>query len=625
MIGKAHSAEGAHEQRAREVSKKQKKEWTRCRAPASLVRFLASRAGGAIDAFKEHAIASELEDAIFSESLSVSWRIVMANFEGLAGQQPRPVPAGVYTKLSESQLASAARYGTQRTYTSATRLYRQGERGADLYVVLSGAVQTHWSDAITNEEHVIALEPGEFTGELNLLNQRETLVASRALAGSSVLRIPRERLREFLVAEPEISELIVRTIILRRQWFVQVGMGGLALITDGDNGESEKLARFLTANSYPFRTVDLQQSRGARSLTHEGGIQESDLPAVVGGRWNLKRPALRVLADKLGISEDVREGITWDVLVVGAGPAGLAAAVYAASEGLRTLVLDHFAPGGQAGTSSRIENYLGFSNGVSGAELAKQAQVQAEKFGATVAVCRTVTGIDCSEEPFVVSLDADKTVAARAVVIATGAKYRKLDVAGMKRFEGAGIHYSATPIDVHPCAGQPIVLVGGGNSAGQAATFLSAHASHVHMLIRGPRLSSTMSDYLVQRIHASKSITLHACSEVVSVEGEDHLSHVSWASQVTGEKTRFATKHVFVMIGADPCTGWLRDCVALDSDGFVQTSSGSADRGPFETSVRGIFAVGDVRAGSVKRVASAVGEGSVVVPSIHRYLGTLGA
>jgi thioredoxin reductase (NADPH) len=297
--------------------------------------------------------------------------------------------------------------------------------------------------------------------------------------------------------------------------------------------------------------------------------------------------------------------------------------VYAASEGLRTLVLDNFAPGGQAGTSSKIENYLGFSNGISGAELAKQAQIQAEKFGATVAVCRTVTGIDCTEEPYLVALDGDRTVAARAVVIATGANYRKLKVAGMERFEGAGIHYSATPIDAHPCIGQPVVMVGGGNSAGQAAMFLSARASHVHMLIRGPRLSSTMSDYLVQRIHASKAITLHPCSEVVNLEGESNLNQVTWASSITGEETRFATKHLFVMIGAAPCTTWLHDCVDLDSHGFVRTSSGSADHGPFETSVPGIFAVGDVRSGSVKRVASAVGEGSVVVPAIHRYLGTL--
>jgi thioredoxin reductase (NADPH) len=235
-----------------------------------------------------------------------------------------------------------------------------------------------------------------------------------------------------------------------------------------------------------------------------------------------------------------------------------------------------------------------------------------------------VTGIDCTEEPFSVTLDGDKTVAARAVVIATGANYRKLKVAGMEHFEGAGIHYSATPIDAHPCIGQPIVMVGGGNSAGQAAMFLSARASHVHMLIRGPRLSSTMSDYLVQRIHASKAITLHPCSEVVNLEGESRLSHVTWASRLTGEKTRLAMEHLFVMIGADPCTTWLRDCVDLDSHGFVRTSSGSEDHGPFETSVPGIFAVGDVRSGSVKRVASAVGEGSVVVPAIHRYLGTHG-
>jgi thioredoxin reductase (NADPH) len=451
----------------------------------------------------------------------------MASFEGLAGLQPFSVPAGAYTKLSPTQIESATRYGTTRTYSSPTRLYRQGERGADLYIVLSGTVETDWSDAITGEEYSIVLEPGEFSGELNLLNQRETLVAARALAGSSVLRIPRGCLRQFLIAEPEISEIVVRTIVQRRQWFVQIGVGGLALITDGENGDTEKLARFLAANSFPFRTVDFQKLTDARSSAQVRDMLRSDLPAVLAREWLLKRPEVGVLADKLGISEDVREGITWDVLVVGAGPAGLASAVYAASEGLRTLVLDTFAPGGQAGTSSKIENYLGFSNGISGAELAKQAQIQAEKFGATVAVCRTVTGIDRSEESFLITLDGDKTIAARAVVIATGAKYRKLKVTEMERFEGAGIHYSATPIDVHPCVGQPIVIVGGGNSAGQAAMFLSSHASHVHMLIRARRLSTTMSDYLVQRIHASKTITLHPCSEVVDLEGNGRLTRIS--------------------------------------------------------------------------------------------------
>lgn len=549
----------------------------------------------------------------------------MAMFEGLASLQRFSVLPGAYVKLSPDQLTSATRYGIQRTYNCTTRLYRQGERGADLYIVLAGAVQTFWSDALTGEEYFITLEPGEFSRELNLLNQRETLIGARALAGSSVLRIPRERLREFLIAEPDISEVVVWTIVQRRQWFVQIGVGGLAVIADGEVGNSERLARFLTANSYPFRLIDLHQSSEARSIAQEKSLREGDLPAVVSGKWILRRPELRALADKLGISEDVREGSTWDVLVVGAGPAGLATAVYAASEGLRTLVLDNYAAGGQAGTTSRIENYLGFSNGVSGGELAKQAQVQAEKFRATVGICRTVTGIDCSQEPFLISLSDDKTVAARAVVIATGAKYRKLNVAGLERFEGTGVHYSATPVNVRPCVGQPIVIVGGGNSAGQAAMFLSTRASHVHMLIRGPQLSTTMSDYLVQRIHASKTITLHPCSEIVSLEGEGHLSHVTWQSRASGEKTRFETEHLFVMIGADPCTTWLRDCVDLDANGFVRTSSGSADRGPSETSVRGIFAVGDVRSGSVKRVASAVGEGSVVAPAIHRYLGTFGA
>src|SRR5246127_1443113 len=377
----------------------------------------------------------------------------MATFEGLAGMQTLSVPSGAYVKMSPDQLARAARYGIQRNHCTITRLYRQGERAADFYIVVEGTVQTFWSDAIDGNEQFISLEPGEFCGELNLLNQRETLIAARALEGSSVLRIPRERFREFLIAEPDIGELVVRTIGQRRQWFVQIGAGGLVLIADGNSSDAEKLARFLEANSYSFRSIDTKRPSEAQASAQERGLQDADLPAVISGKWTLKRPELRALASKLGILEDVREGITWDVLVVGAGPAGLATAVYAASEGLQTLVLDTYAAGGQAGTTSRIENYLGFSNGITGAELAKQAQVQAEKFGATIAVCRTVTGINCSEEPFKISLDDGKTVGGRSVVIATGAKYRKLDVPGMERFEGAGIHYTATPIDVHPCVG----------------------------------------------------------------------------------------------------------------------------------------------------------------------------
>jgi thioredoxin reductase (NADPH) len=452
----------------------------------------------------------------------------MATLEGMPDASTLSSPERAYIKLSAIQLARANRYGVSRSYESAKQLFRQGERAADFYIVLAGSIQIFWCDVVARTEPYITLEPGEFTGELNLLNQKETLVGARATAGSTVLGIRRERLREFLIGEPEIGELIIKTIVLRRKWMMQIRAGGLTLLGHADSGPVEKLARFLNANAYPYRLADPAQCSAVQSLMVEKGLQESDLPAVLSAKWMLKRPELPALAQKLGLADDVREGITWDLLVVGAGPAGLATAVYAASEGLRTLVLDSYAPGGQAGTSSKIENYLGFSTGISGAELAKQAQVQAEKFGATVAVCRTVTGIDCTVEPFSIELDGNRIVSARAVVIATGARYRTLNIDGMERF-AASIHYAATPIDVQPCIGQPVVIVGGGNSAGQAAMYLSTQASHVHMLIRGPQLSATMSDYLVQRIYASKEITLHPCSEVVELEGDDRLSHVTWA------------------------------------------------------------------------------------------------
>jgi thioredoxin reductase (NADPH) len=324
----------------------------------------------------------------------------------------------------------------------------------------------------------------------------------------------------------------------------------------------------------------------------------------------------------LGIAEQLDADVTFDVAVVGAGPAGLAAAVYASSEGLSTVVIEGNAPGGQAGTSSRIENYLGFPSGISGMDLASRAQTQAQKFGAKLAVSRNVVDISCDLQPFSIVLEGDVRVQARTIVVASGARYRRLSIPNYERFEMDGIHYSATAIEARLCSNEEIVVVGGGNSAGQAAVYLSGYAKHVHILIRGPELAVTMSEYLVQRIDGSRRITLHPNTEIVALGGDEHLNEVTWRDRITGKQKTHQIGNVFVMIGADPCTHWLGRCVELDAKGFVVTGSAdpSGGNGPYRTSMPGIFAVGDVRSGSVKRVASGVGEGSVVVADIHSYL-----
>jgi thioredoxin reductase (NADPH) len=346
------------------------------------------------------------------------------------------------------------------------------------------------------------------------------------------------------------------------------------------------------------------------------------MPVVISGTKVCRNPAIPELADALGIAEQLDPDAVFDVAVVGAGPAGLAAAVYASSEGLSTVVIEGNAPGGQAGTSSRIENYLGFPSGISGMELASRAQTQAQKFGAKLVVSRNVVGVGCGSMPFSINLEGGVRVQARTIVVASGARYRRLSIPNYQRFEMDGIHYSATAIEARLCSNEEVIVVGGGNSAGQAAVYLSGYARHVHIIIRGPELAATMSEYLVHRIDGSRHITLHPNTEIVGLGGDQHLSEVTWRNCITGKQKTHNIQNVFVMIGADPCTQWLDNCVELDSQGFVVTGHriASNGEGPYRTSMPGIFAVGDVRSGSVKRVASGVGEGSVVVADIHAYL-----
>ena len=430
--------------------------------------------------------------------------------------------------------------------------------------------------------------------------------------------------RRMCTAESDIGEIIMRAFILRRVGLIKHAQGGVVLVGPGHAADTLRLQRFLTRNAYPHKLYDTDADPDAKGFLNCFELTPDQLPVVIASDDKvLRNPPNAQLADELGLTECLNPNEVYDVAVVGAGPAGLAAAVYAASEGLKTVVIEGMAPGGQAGTSSKIENYLGFPTGISGMALAGRAQVQAQKFGARLAISRAVKHLDCTAHPYRVHLDDDRSVQARAVVVATGARYRKLDVENYKQFEGQGIHYAATAMEANLCHSEEIIVVGGGNSAGQAAVFLSRTAKHVHVLVRANGLAATMSDYLIQRIDSSPHITLHSRTEIVGLEGDNLLQKVTWQHRETKATATYPIRNVFVMIGAEPNTDWLNGCLALDSKGFVKTgqdADGRALVSPYATSKPGVFAVGDVRSGSVKRVASGVGEGSVVIAAIHQYL-----
>ena len=534
-------------------------------------------------------------------------------------------------------MSRARAFGRVEELPKGTVLFSRGDRTVDFFLVLEGHIEIY-DDGPDGQPNVFTVHgKHQFTGELDLFNDRDILVGGRMGENGRVARMNRAQFRRLLTAEPDIAETIMRAFILRRVGLMQHAQGAVTLVTSrsgGNVGAGLRLQRFLSRNGYPLRVLDLQgDEAAARAALEATGFGPDDLPVVVCGPHRaLSSPTNAEVANCLGISEDIEPGAVFDVAVVGAGPSGLASAVYAASEGLRTVVLESEAPGGQAGTSSKIENYLGFPTGISGQALAGRAQVQAQKFGARIAVPRRVERLDCDQRPFVLHLDDGTAVKARTVAIATGARYRKLDhVANFDRFEGNGIHYAATAIEAGLCEREEAAVIGGGNSAGQAAVYLSRFASHVHILVRGDGLAASMSDYLVGRIEASERITLHTHTEVVGLDGEWHLERVTWRNRRTGEEETRPVSNLFLMLGAVPNTDWLKDCgVLLDDKGFVRVGGDAAEAGDprwngrtphlLETSRPGIFAVGDVRAGSVKRVASSVGEGSVVVSSVHQVL-----
>ena len=539
----------------------------------------------------------------------------------------------IFPVLTQDQLERIARYGTRREVHDGQILFQQGDEGAHFFVILRGeldVVQPHEQ----GETLIVRHQSGNFTGETAMLGGRRALATGRFRGDGEVVDIPPAGLRNLIVADAQLSELLMRAFILRRVALINNHFGDAVVVGSRHCAKTVGIREFLDRNGHPYVYLDVEQDEGAKALVERFQIGPGDIPVLIcRGTRVLRAPSNEEVAECLGLNAGIACSAVRDVVVVGAGPAGLSAAVYAASEGLDVLVLETNAPGGQAGSSSKIENYLGFPTGISGAALAGRAYTQAEKFGAEVAIARTAARLDCSVTPYAIELEGGHRIRARTVVIASGAEYRRLDLEERARFENAGVYYGAMVIDRKQLEDEEVVVVGGGNSAGQAAVYLSGLARHVHMLVRSGGLADSMSRYLIRRIEESPKITLRTRTEIVGLSGKTALERVRWRNRATGETEERSIRSVFCMMGASPCTEWLAKCVILDDKGFVKTgqdltrdelaSTGwSLSRPPLllETSRPGIFAVGDVRSGNVKRVASAVGEGSISIQLVHRVL-----
>jgi thioredoxin reductase (NADPH) len=541
----------------------------------------------------------------------------------------------MFPKLSAEEIDRIRRFGEIRHYSAGELLYRTGETAPGMFVLISGQVSIETRDRPGHAERIVEMGPGDFIAEVAQLSGGPSLVDARAVTDVEALLIPPAKLRALLIAEVQLGERIMRALILRRVFLVEAGAGGPCLIGPADHPELVRLQGFLARNAYPHQVFDPQKDPDAQALLQNYPCKPEDLPLVVCPNGSiLKNPSEVELARALGMVRSDLRNRRYDVAVVGAGPAGLATAVYAASEGLSVGVFDARAFGGQAGASSCIENYLGFPTGISGQALAGRAYVQAQKFGAEMMIPETATTLECDSHPFVIWFSDGQTVKASTVVIASGARYRRPDIPNVQQFESRGIWYWASPIEARMCRNEEVALVGGGNSAGQGAVFLSRYAKKVWMLVRGPGLAESMSQYLIERIAATPNIELLTCTEIVELFGNEkgHLERVRWRNKQTGTETEKPIRNVFMFIGADPATQWLKDCgVAVDAKGFVRTGTNitpddlrSTESGErplsLQSNVSGVFAVGDVRAGSVKRVGAAIGEGAAVVPQIHSFL-----
>ncbi len=550
--------------------------------------------------------------------------------------RPRPSALDAHTQafptLTEAQIARIRAVGKLRQVKKDEILFDIGDTKVPFFVLLSGRMEIVQAD-LRGEHPVAKHDPGEFTGEMTMISGRRCLVRGRVTESGEFLEVSSDALRSLVARDAELSEIFMRAFILRRLELVSEGQGNIVLLGSQHSANTLRLREFLTRNEHPFAYVDLDSDKTSQELLDRFDVKLDEIPVIVcRARSVLRNPTIQQLADCLGLNSAIDESEIRDLIIVGAGPAGLAAAVYGASEGLNVLVIEAGSPGGQAGSSSKIENYLGFPTGLSGQELAARAIAQTEKFGAKMMVAHGVLRLDCDKRPYKVFLDNGNKLAARTIVIATGAQYNKPRIANLAQFEGQGIYYGATFMESQLCEQEEIIVVGGGNSAGQAAVFLAQTARKVHILVRSHQLAETMSRYLVQRIEENPAIELHHKTEIVALAGDTHLEQVTWLDKSTGQTSVHDIRHVFIMAGASPRTEWLKGCITLDDKGFILTGrdldSANGDaaspkaRTPYmlETSLPGVFAVGDVRAGNVKRVASAVGEGAIAVHLVHRAL-----
>ncbi|MEO6382094.1 MAG: FAD-dependent oxidoreductase [Nitrobacter sp.] len=537
-----------------------------------------------------------------------------------------------FPELSAAEIARMRRFGEVRRYRKDELIFETGKPGPGMFVILSGNVAVTERDGLGHVTPVIRQGPGQFMAELGQLSGRDALVDARAEGDVETFLIPPDQLRALLVAEADLGERIMRALILRRVSLLQGGVGGPILIGAPASSDVIRLQGFLTRNGYPHHLLDPAADKDAADVIARYSPSPQEMPLVVTPDGTaLRNPSIADLARTMGMLRALAKNMVYDVAIVGSGPAGLSTAVYAASEGLSVAVCDTRAFGGQAGASARIENYLGFPTGISGLALTARAYNQAQKFGADIMIPVTVTSLDCdrADDLFGLTLDDGGVLRARSIVVACGARYRRPEIEDLDRFDSRGVWYWASPIEARLCKDQDVVLVGGGNSAGQAAVFLSAHASKVHMVIRGGGLGASMSRYLIERIEATPNIELVFNTEVVALEGSEDagLERIRWRSRLSGEVSSIAVRNLFLFVGADPATGWLDGCgVALDRGGFVLTGAACKNdkdhlMAPLQTCVPGVFAVGDVRFGSVKRVGGAIGEGAQVVAALHGYLG----
>src|ERR1700732_1577500 len=533
----------------------------------------------------------------------------------------------MFPKLDAGQIARLAALGRQQDAQAHEVVLEPGDLHHGIFLVLNGSIEIGRVSA-GGETVLHVLGRGEFTGDVNLLSGRGTLVRGRAVEASTLVEINRANLRHIMQTDAALGEIFLNAFLLRRVFLISNSTGDAVLIGSNHSGDTLRLREFLARNGQPHTYLDIEVDPDVQTVLDQFGIPLADIPVLICcGTVALRNPTNSEAAACLGLNAGIDQGDVSDVVVVGAGPSGLAAAVYGASEGLNVLVLEQNAPGGQAGSSSRIENYLGFPMGISGQELSNRAFVQAEKFGAHIAIARSAKKLKTSHPPYTIDLDDGGSARGRTIIIASGSRYRRLDLPNLTQFEGVGVYYGATHVEATVCRDEEVAVVGGGNSAGQAAVFLSGTAKHVYLVMRGPCLAKTMSRYLISRIEASPQITLMAWTKIEALEGDTHLKRVLLHNTKTGTRETRDIQHVFMMTGADPNTEWLRGSLALDAKGFIKTGVEVQEgwplhRAPYllETSLPGIFAVGDIRAESVKRVASAVGEGSMVVQFVHKVL-----